>query len=313
MPTLRAALDTYLKIDRAPLTNKQYGLILGALVRDVGPARRLERITFEDLLDWLDAQAIQRSTRRNYISIVKAFFNWCVEVGYLERSPARQIKRGRAHNADKQPRAIPPEDLRRIVEYARITSPRNYALLLFLADTGCRVGGACSLTLDNLYVDEGYAWLYEKGSRWARVLFGADTAGALAAWLKKRPRAAPHPYVWTGLAPGYKVLTPNGVRYILKSLSAKTECSREWFPHAIRHAVAYAWADAGVSPAVVAGKLGHSDPSITLDNYYDHSDERVIMTQQRLPLAALKTPDHQRFAPVPLPAVEPPKKHDSAV
>lgn len=312
MPMLREALDTYLKIDRAALTNKQYRLILGALARDIGPARRLERLTFEDLLDWLDAQTIQRTTRRNYISIVKAFFNWCVSVGYIQASPARQIKRGKLHSADKQPRAIPPDDLRRIVDYARMTSPRNYALLLFMADTGCRVGGACSLTLDNLHVDEGYAWILEKGGQWVRALFGVDTAAALAAWLKKRPHAL-HPYLWTGLAPDYKALTPNGVRYVLKSLSAKTDCSRDWFPHAIRHAVAYAWADAGVSPTVVAGKLGHSDPSITLDNYYDHSDERVVMTSQRLALQALKTPDHQRFAPVPLPAVEPPTEHDSAV
>lgn len=234
MPTLRDALDTYLKIDRADLTNKQYRLILGALARDIGPARRIERLTFEDLLDWLDAQAIQRTTRRNYVSIIKAFFNWCVSVGYLSASPARPIKRGKLHEDDRQPRAIPAEDLRRIVDYAKMTSPRNYALLLFLADTGCRVGGACSLTIDNLHLDMGYAWLKEKGGRWAKALFGADTAAALAVWLQKRPRAAPHPYVWTGLAPSYNVLTTNGVRYVLKSLSVKTGCSREWHPHACR-------------------------------------------------------------------------------
>lgn len=305
MPTLRQAVDTYLKIDRAQLTNKQYAIILGRMSQAIGPARRVERIAFEDLLDWLSDQAIQRTTRRNYTSIIKAFFNWCVSVDYIEVSPARRLKREKRNPENKQPRAIPPEELRKIVDYARMTSPRNYALLLFMADTGCRVSGACSLTIDNLHIDEGYAWLWEKGGRWERAIFGPDTATALSQWLSKRPPAA-HAYVWTGQAPDYRPLTANAVRYVLKSLSTKTGCSREWFPHSIRHALAFAWADAGVPPTVVARKLWHGDPAVTLENYYPMSDERVIATSQRLALQALRTPDHERFAPVPLPAAAPP-------
>lgn len=306
MPTLAAALDTYLKLERSPETNKQYRYILGKLIAAIGPARNLERITYEDLLDYLSSLTIAASTRSNYTVLVKTFFKWCVEVEYLDQSPARRLKVKKHRRPPNQTRAIPPDDLRAVVEYARVTSPRNYAALLFLADTACRIGGLLSLRLENLHIDEGYAWIMEKGSRWQLVHFGADTADALRRWLRSRP-AAQHTFVWTGQGPDYAPLKDNAVRYFLRAICQKLGLQRVWFPHAFRHAVAFAWADAGVPPTVVQHKLGHADPSITLEFYYPETDERVITTSRRLALQALKEPDRHLFAPVPLPTIAPPQ------
>lgn len=308
MPKLRAALTIYLKVERAPLTNRQYGLILGRMVAELGPGRAVGRVSYEELLDYLDGLGVRLSTRRSYVSIIKAFFAWCVEMGYAEQSPAARLRRGPRHAQPPLPRAIPPEELTRIVEYVRYASPRNFALLLFMADTGCRVSGLCSLSLDNLHIEEGYAWLLEKGSRFELALFGVDTAAALRRWLGKRPDVN-HRYVWTSRGPHYQPLTPNGVRYILAALSRRTECSRVWFPHAIRHAVAYAWANAGVPATLVAQKLWHTDVRVTLENYYPRAQDALRMTQQRLALAALKPTDQSWFGPVPLPKIQaPPEK-----
>lgn len=303
MPKLKQALTTYLHIERAPTTNKQYTYVLERMVADLGPGRAVERVTYEELIEYLAGLSVRPSTKRGYTSIIKAFFNWCVAMDYIEVSPARRIKRGPRRGEPAQPRAIPADELRRIVEYVKLDSPRNYALILFMADTGCRVGGLCSLRLENLHIDQGYAWLEEKGGHFQLALFGVDTADALRRWLKKRP-AVDHTFVWTGQGPAYAPIKTNGVRYILATLSRKTDCSREWFPHAIRHAVAYAWANAGVPATLVARKLWHSDAKITLDNYYIETDDALRMTQQRLSLQALKPADQQWFAPVPLPAIE---------
>lgn len=300
MPTLAAALTTFLKLDRAPTTARQYTYILSKLVSAIGPARDCQRVTYEDLVDYVNTLDVTRSTKAGYVAIYKAFFTWCVESEYTPASPAARLKKPRKQTAPAESRAIPPAELRAIVEYVRVDSPRNYALLLFLADTACRVGGLLSLTLDNLHVEDGYAWIFEKGGKWHRANYGVDTAAALQRWLHLRPKAD-HSFVWTGQGPDYETLKPPAVRYIVRTLSSKVGCTREWFPHAIRHAVAYAWADAGVAPTLVQAKLGHSSASITLENYYPHDDARLVTTSNRLALQALKTPDRDRFAPVPLP------------
>jgi integrase len=307
MPTLGAALATYLKLDRSPVTNRQYGYVLNRLIADIGPARDVQRVAYEDLVDQLATLNIAVSTRRGYIAIYKAFFSWCDEVGYLAVSPAARLKRPRRDRAVAPPRAIPPDELRAIVEYVRVDSPRNYAIILFLADTGCRVGGLLSLTLDNLHVEDGYAWVYEKGGKWHCALFGPDTAAALRQWLARRP-SVKHRFVWTGKSPGYEPLSRQAVHYVIRTVSQRVGCTREWFPHAVRHAVGYAWADAGIAPTIVAAKLGHNDPKITMDHYYPRDMDRLRTTSQRLALQALKPSSHERFSPVPLPETAPPKK-----
>lgn len=287
MPTFTDCLHIYLQVDRSPSTNQQYQVVLAPLVAALGPQRDITLIRYEDLLDYLSRlrPQIRPTTLASYTSVVKAFFNWCVQRRYIERSPAADIVR-RQPDRDPRSRAVPQDELLRMVEYARVTSPRNYALLLFLIDTGCRVGGLVSLTLDNLDLNEMAAWLTEKGGVWHRAYFGETTAAALRVWLGKRPTVS-HESVWTGPGPTHTPLTAKGVAFVVRRMAERTDASRKWGPHSIRHAVGHAYARAGLPVTITQAKLGHSTPTITLSHYYPDHDDYLRQVSRRHELLAL--------------------------
>lgn len=292
MPTLTEALRTYLQIERRELTNKQYRLVLTAIIDDLGASRQVNRVTFEDLLD---VQATLRlrlksSTVANYTSVYKAFFAWCAQRGYCPQSPAADLVRKRTtSNTD---RAIPADELRQMIEYTRATSSRDYAILLFLADTGCRVGGLISLRRSSLSLETNTATLTEKGGRIHRALFSATTTSALLRWLEHRP-ALDHDYVFVARGTG-RPLTRGAINSLFRSLSKKCHLTRIWSPHAIRHAVGHAYAKAGVPATITQRKLGHSNVATTLNFYYPTDDPYLDLVSERLSLAALRSEDELR-------------------
>lgn len=307
MPTLKEALHYYLKETRRPLTNHQYSLVVGQLIAAIGPARDVSRVTYEDLADYfaaMEARGLKDTSIASYATMVKAFFTWCVNHEYIDKSPARLLKRRPPKQSDvDRDRGVPPAELRQMIEYARLTSPRNYALLLFIADTGCRAGGAASLQRARLHLDEGFAMLDEKGGKLFKGRFGEFTADVLRAWLRQRPEPSDaHDFVWTGLGPHYRPLTPDGISYIVRVAAKKTGASHVWAAHSLRHAVGEAYAKAGIPPTATQQKLGHSDVMTTLENYYPKSREYVDQVSRDNPLIALRpTADEppQETAPNP--------------
>ena len=290
MPSLQTALHTYLLIDRAPTTNKQYYLVLTKLVSAIGPARDVGRVTHEDLLDYFaDLRArLKPATITNYTAITKAFFAWCVKRSYIDRSPAAGLVCRKPQRDPSKRMDVPGDELALMVEFARTTSPRNHALMLFLVDTGCRVGGAASLQIKHLHLDTGLALIQEKGGRWVKVRFGGETASVLQRWLTVRP-TADHDYIWTGKAPRYAPLKPASISAVVASLARRVGASQPWRGHSVRHAVGHAYAHAGAPLTLTQRKLNHADPLITARYYYPDSDADLEVVSERLSLAPLRS------------------------
>lgn len=295
MPTLTEALHTYLQIDRAPQTTHQYKRVLTELITAIGPAREVSLVSYEDLLGYQAAMRtrLKPVTISGYTSIIKSFFSWCARRRYTEVSPAADLQVSKPRQDPTLSRAVPPDELARMVEYARVTSPRNYAIIMFLADTGCRVGGLCSLTRLHLHIEEGFAFVVEKGGFYHKARFGEETAIALIRWLELRPETD-HDFVFTSREGGHPPLTRVSIYDIVKELSRRVHTSREWSPHAIRHAVGHAYAKAGVPASITQRKLGHKDIATTLAFYYPQDDPYLDLVSQRLALSALKTEDELR-------------------
>jgi site-specific recombinase XerD len=82
----------------------------------------------------------------------------------------RKIKTPAA--AAQAPKAVALDDVRAMLAVVDQNTPegkRDRALIYFLLDTGCRLGGLISLTVDRLDLDHRRAILIEKGDR-ARVV-----------------------------------------------------------------------------------------------------------------------------------------------
>ena len=287
MPTLSQAITTFLQIERRPQTNDQYRKVLSRMALAIGASNRVERITYEILLDYQSElrRQVKPSTVSTYTSILMSFFNWCAKRDYCADSPAADLVRKTFRRTTAENRAIPPDELLRMVEYARLTSPRNYALLLLLADSGCRVSALCGLTRKNLHLESLYADVIEKGGVPARILFGSQTAAALDTWLRIGQ---------IGDTERVFALTRTGVSALIRVISRKTGASRDWFPHAFRHAVGHAFAAAGVPPTITARKLNHRNIATTLAHYYPDNDPYLEQVSSRLSLASLKSAEELR-------------------
>ena len=215
-------------------------------------------------------RSLSAATIAGRIQAIKAFFAWCVRRGYLASSPASHLKKPRLELGGRSP-AMDRDDLGRLI-VAAAGRPRDLAVLLFLADTGCRVGELVKLERSALDLAEQCAWVDGKtGGRW--VDFTARTALALEWWLALSDNGA-----------SVFGMTGNAVRKMLERLAVKVGVRGRVNPHSIRHLVGQAWLDDGANLELVRQKLGHRDIQTTA-NFYAHQDrERVRAATERFSL-----------------------------
>lgn len=283
---LTVVLEEYLdycKISCTVPTQKQYAMVLTKAVTDLGGQTRLiEEITPRELLRYQSHTwgGLKPATVSGYTAILKTFFEWAVERDFIPRSPAANLPRPRRLKNSAEPRAIPPAHLRRMLDYAKYTSTRNYALLMFLIATGCRVGSALSVTLDNLLLDQDRARIRVKGGKQDMAYFGDMTHEALEMYLAKRPQTE-HKKLWVWDKKPYRPLEDGGVYAMIVDICQRIELPREYFTHGTRHSVGISWTKAGVALGIVSTKLHHSDVGITHDFYAMPDQEFIAMVSKR--------------------------------
>lgn len=265
MVTLQEAAEMFVSVDRSAATNRNYKQCLNALAAGIGEERPIGEITYADLLRYTVAlkPRISPSTFAQYVTIIKVFFGWGVDVKLILDSPAGALKARRPPKDPAIERAMPPEHLQAMLDVA-YAKPRNYAILMFFADTGARVGGVASLRLSKLDLEANEAVIIAKGGRPYKVYFCEPTASALQRWLAVRPQTE-HDYVFTASGE-HQPLTKSSITDMIRSLSTNT-MGIAYGPHSIRHAVGHALAKAGVPVTVTQQKLGHQNPENTLIYY----------------------------------------------
>jgi site-specific recombinase XerD len=211
-------------------------------------------------------------TLHGYARAWRTFFRWCVQQDYLHHNPAILLKQPPL--PEQPPKALLPEDLARLLAVAH-DDPRDYAIVCFLADTGCRVGGLVGLLLADLNFETGRAVVREKGCGGERksrtVYMKACTVEALRAYLRAHPCEAEARVFQGQRGP----LTTSGVYQLFKRLAHKAKITGRHNPHAFRHGFARGALQNGADIGTVAQLLGHSDVSITVRFYSRWSDEEL--------------------------------------
>lgn len=283
---LKEALDLFLQVDRSVETQATYRKFLARFVAAIGPERPLDLIQPEDL-DAYVVQMRQRETKYadhprrpvehaplssstiyKNVKMIKTFFNWCEKREYVQRSPARFLYNKRPGRPLGQGKAICDNELEAILVATRY-QPRNRAVVLLLASSGCRAGEIARLRLPDLDLDTKTALIDGKGDIRRRIYYDEPTIEALRAWLAVRPKAD-HDYVFTARY-GPEPLTPSAVSQLIRRL-CKLVGIRSLGAHSLRHRVGLKFARARVAPRVTQHYLGHSDIKITL-SYYQDVDE----------------------------------------
>ena len=213
---------------------------------------------------------------------VRRLFSWLVEEGLAEQNVALAVPLVRLPATP--PKAVGDDDLARLLEQLPAEGVRDRAVILFLIDTGCRVGGLCSVTLDSLDLTHRCAVVVEKGERARRVYFTALTAEVIGLYLAVRPAAKTDALFVSAKGGG---LTPAGVRMLLERVGERAGVKGRVNAHSFRHAYARNFLRNGGNLAVLGRLLGHSPGSPVTARFYAVFDDREIQEF------------HDRYSPLP--------------
>lgn len=298
---LTEAVELFLARDIAPSTVHSHRRDLASFMATVAPTLPVEAVTEHDINRWIrlmreqdtryathpriptTAGGLSPMTVEKRIKTVRALFNWLVRIGELETSPFRGVTTRRAKRPTATSKAVTRDELQAIhriaLARAHLGKPKALAIFLFLVDTGCRAGEAAGLTLERLHLDGGYAWVLGKGDTLRPVFFVEETAEAIRRWLAVRPDKPGDTRVWQ--------MKADSLSQVIYRMAQTAGIPRPIHAHAIRHAVGRTWAQSVPNEQLTQLKLGHENPSVTIQHYYNSRRDDVQRMSQQLGLAAL--------------------------
>jgi len=270
---------------RSPSTVEGYRRKLKPLVAFLSDVP-MEEVTTQDLRRYI-ISLMDRSTRwsdhpyhievsgglspftiAGHVRAFKRLFNWLELEGEIQSNPARRIKTPQPKR--REPKGTSEQDFLALLattEAGSVVDLRDKAILLFLADTGCRVQGLCGLRVQDVDFDAMLATVTEKRDKTRLVPFMSVTAGALRAWLEVRPTHY-GPWVFVGLGPKAEgALSPNGVAQMLKRRARRADVTGPVNPHSFRHAFARGFLLSGGDLGTLSDLMGHEGVEITKEWY----------------------------------------------
>jgi len=224
-------------------------------------------------------------TIRQHVKCVRRFFKWLEEDGKLDMNPAYRLKM--PPKPDLPRKGISKTDLAKILAAAEDSCIRDLAIVLFLADTGCRVGGLSHLKIENIDLNNNRAIVFEKGkggnAKKRTVFFGERTTYALSRLLTQRPpdeeiHQSAVEYLLLGLRKRdgyYQMLSETGIYQILKRLAKKWGIKEGFNPHNFRHGAIRGWLSNGMPLSLASQLAGHSSVTVTADIYGTANEEEL--------------------------------------
>lgn len=213
-----------------------------------------ENVTTHDIRGFLADLDVGHVTVNIYCRTLRTYFNFLVANGYIASNPMDQIPTPRV------PRVFPyvlSED--EVNELLRVSkpNPRDFAILIFLLDTGVRVSELCGLSVDDISLPTKSAVVFGKGSKERTVFFSDETAKALMRYVScRKPKPFEESFF---LNRNGDALTRSGVLQLLKRLGQKA-CieDKRISPHTLRHSFATFYVKEGGDAHSLQQMLGHS-------------------------------------------------------
>ncbi len=194
---------------------------------------------------------------------LKAVYNFLVAEDFLAKQPMANIK------APQIPRCYPyvlsEEDVLKLLRIAKgrtYEAKRNYAIVLFLLDTGIRVSELINLKLDDVNLATLTAKIIQgKGSKDRVVHFSKQTGKSLSSYLKAR---GVNPYEDRFIISKQgEPIKRHAVLRMIKRLGVKAGIAgKRVSPHTFRHTFATFWIKNGGDPVSLQRQLGQSDPKM---------------------------------------------------
>jgi site-specific recombinase XerD len=275
---------------------------LKSLIAFFGVERCLDSLTLHDLRAWrkflieknckyggdglrpVEQKPLAPHTIHGHIRVAKQFFAWLAREEILLSNPAVRLEQIPLRHTITTAKMITDDDFAKMLAVAGGESPariRDRALLWWFRQTGSRLGGALTLTLDALDLEHGRALVIEKGKGGGKartVFLKQEAVDALREWLDMRaclPQLCDRVFVTVpndaGLGGGTP-LSDKALYLALSNLAKRAGVKGRYNPHAFRHALAKRMLTNGANLAAVSKVLGHADIRVTHEHYGQYED-----------------------------------------
>lgn len=248
------------------LKNYQYSLAIfaGYLIKP------LATINTMDLRIYLVARCkgMKPSSVNGQITILKSFFGWLVNEGYIPKNPTLQLKQTKEPKRLRHPLT---EEQIELIRQACITN-REKALIEFIYSTGCRLSEIVSINKQDINWHEMTLCVIGKGNKEREVCFSTKAKILLKKYLESRLDDNPALFV-TSKQP-HSRLGGRSIEREVKKIAIRVGIDRSVFPHLFRHSFATHRLNAGMPLHIVQHLLGHEDPSTT-QIYAETSKENI--------------------------------------
>lgn len=282
MTTLNKAVQLFLgEYETRPATRKSYYCDLGAMLRFVGEEKPVDQITPIHVLEYTQhllrrlhaGQGIKSPVTYNkHVKSLRTFFNWCVKMHLIAESPAAHTRRERVRRGVNPNKVMPEADFQQLLDYAR-WDVRAHALVLFLGDTGARIGGAAGLRWEEVDLERGTAITTQKGKPPQAVYFGPDCRIALRRWFEEQRRIGTYVFSRDG-----RRMTNDSLGQYFTRLCQRAEIGT-YGPHSLRHRLGFRAVQNNVPMPVLAAILGDT-VQVTIESYA-HFDEQGVQEAVR--------------------------------
>ncbi|MCF7808590.1 MAG: site-specific tyrosine recombinase XerD [Candidatus Marinimicrobia bacterium] len=219
----------------------------------------------------------ETSVARHFSSL-RAYYRFLVMEGHLATDPTQFL------DSPKLPSSLPKilsiEDIELLLNAIDTETPlglRDRALFELMYAAGMRVSEVCSLTSEQILLDEDLLLVRGKGNKERIVPLGEEAKKWLLEYLEHgRPQLTKR-YFAEGiifLNNRGQALQRKGIWFILKKLAEKAGLNKPVSPHTFRHSFATHLLEGGADLRIVQEMLGHVDISTT--QIYTHLDSTYL-------------------------------------
>lgn len=254
-PSVDAWLDTKALEGRSKRTCECYRLSVVKFAEFLG--REPKDATTQEVRAWL---ASLRETNSN-VSInnnrrnLNSYYAYLEEEDEIQKSPMRKIHHIKEDKLVKRP--FSDEEMERIRNAAE--TPRDVAMVAFLASTGCRVGELVGVLTENVNMAEREVKVYGKGGKERVTFFDAKCKIAIERYAETRSDNDQHLFVGRLGKP----LTTGAVETVIRNIGKRANVSN-CHPHRFRRTVATRAIEHGMPIEQVKELLGHSQIQTTM-------------------------------------------------
>jgi len=204
---------------------------------------------------------------KRYLSSIRVFFAFLMEIGEVETNPALLIKTPKVER--ELPKTIDFDDLKKMmtINSSQYKELRSVLMIELLYSCALRVSELVGINLEDIDMNEGFVKVMGKGNKARFSPMGQTTIDVLKLYIKQRPTCNSDALF---INQKNTRISTRTVQNVVKKRALQVGVSINVHPHMLRHAAATHFLQSSHDLRTVQEFLGHK--SIKSTQIYTHLD-----------------------------------------